>query len=404
MSQHTNTILRKWHYLGGLFSLPVVIILAITGLIYLCKDYYERPHQAELRIVQPVGEKLSLAEQLEIAKANWKRPVQALILPTQPNEATEFISGRFGGKASIFIDPYSGKVTGKEAVNETDMYQVRKLHGELLTGSFGTKIVELVGSWLVVLILSGLVLFWPRWRRDWTAIFQIRQGNSSRLRWQSIHAVFGFWSSIFLLLILAGGLPWTDVWGGGFKKVQELTNTGYPPAWRGMGLKSSPQQASFSVDQVADFARKNVEGSEVKISLPKGPEGVYAVHNTNYVNQKTQRAIHLDQYSGAVLSDTPWSEVGILMRGRMWAMAFHQGQLGTWNWILVFVVTLLLLFLSIAAIMAYRSRTQPIRHPNISYPTWMIGLLVFLGILLPLFGLSIVLIFLYERMFLQRNQ
>lgn len=396
MSQQTNALLRKWHYIGGLFTLPVVIVLAVTGLIYLCKDYYEAPQRAELRTVSSVGEGLSLSEQLKIATANWQRPVQALILPTNPNEATEFTSGRFGGKASVFVNPYTGEITGKQAVNATDMYQVRKLHGELLTGSFGTKIVELVGSWLVVLILSGLVLFWPRWRRDWSALLQIWRGNTSRLRWQFMHAVLGFWSSVFLLLILAGGLPWTDVWGGGFKKVQQLTATGYPPAWRGIGLKSSPQETDFTLDQAADFARMQLQGDEVKISLPKGPEGVYGIQNTNYANQKAQRSIYLDQYSGEVLSDVPWSEVGILMRGRMWAMAFHQGQLGTWNWVLVFVVTLLLLFLSLAAVFAYRSRSKPVRHPKISYPTWMIGLIVFLSVLLPLFGASVVLIVLYE--------
>lgn len=37
-----------------------------------------------------------------------------------------------------------------------------RLHGELLIGKYGSWIVELAASWAVIMVLTGLFLWWPR--------------------------------------------------------------------------------------------------------------------------------------------------------------------------------------------------------------------------------------------------
>ena len=41
------------------------------------------------------------------------------------------------------------------------MYFMSSLHGELLIGKYGSWIVELAASWAVVMIVTGLFLWWP---------------------------------------------------------------------------------------------------------------------------------------------------------------------------------------------------------------------------------------------------
>ncbi len=408
MKKNTYLLLRKWHFLGGLFALPFVILLAATGLIYLCKDYYEEEDTERIVNVSPAtgGEALTLEAQLGVARGAWERPINSVELPSGPDKATGFVAGRFGGKATVYVDPYSSQVTGQYVAAEADMYKVRKLHGELLLGGFGTKIVELVGSWLVVLIVSGIVLFLPRLRNSWRLLFRPRPGTSRTVYWRDVHGLLGFWCSVVLLLILAGGLPWTDVWGAGFKWVQQQTNTGFPPAWSGRGLSSDQATAggeTLSLDEAAAYARSLDLPGTVTVTLPRGPQGVYGIHNEHFPEQSRQRAVHLDQYSGAVVSDLGWSDVGVLMRGRMWAMAFHQGQLGTWNWLLVFLVTALLLALSAAAAVAWYSSQGERAPTRIVYPAGLIACLVVLGVLLPLFGVSVLLILAYEAVGTRRQ-
>ena len=78
MKKNTYLLLRKWHFLGGLFALPFVILLAATGLIYLCKDYYEEEDTERIVNVSPAtgGEALTLEAQLGVAREAWERSDQ----------------------------------------------------------------------------------------------------------------------------------------------------------------------------------------------------------------------------------------------------------------------------------------------------------------------------------------
>ena len=174
-----NIWLWKWHFIAGLVSLPFIVVLSITGGIYLFKADYEAPGLQHIKQVVVTGEPISFQEQWSIASKNAVKKPNAVVLSNTANQATEFVSGRFGGKSSLHVDPYSGKVSGEIVTRKTDMFKVRKLHGELLMGTFGTKIVELIASWMVVLILTGLYVWWParKWSIKGFFIPRIREGK-----------------------------------------------------------------------------------------------------------------------------------------------------------------------------------------------------------------------------------
>ncbi len=393
----------KWHFIGGIISVPIVVILAITGLIYLFKDSYETPQkQALTRIEQRSEHKMSFQQQWELAKAEWEKAPTGIVLPKSEDECTEFISGRFSHKSNLYIDPYAQKVTGIVNVNETDMHKVRKLHGELLLGSYGTKVVELVASWMVVLIITGLFIFWPR-GRGWQAFFTVRIKQGKRTLFRDIHALSGFWFSLLLLIVLAGGLPWTDVFGNGFKWVQQKTDTGFPLTWDSRTLESKPVGEAMTLDEVISKASDlKLEGKTI-IDLPQNLTGVYSIYNETNVLTAMQK-IHIDQYTGNVLVSHSWEDVGALMKARLWAMAFHQGEFGLWNWYLMIFVALGLLVLSGSATFSYFLRKQPKTFgvpkvpDNLSPTIVLVAIIVILGIALPLFGLSVAILFLLSKL------
>ena len=391
----------RWHFIGGLISLPIVILLAITGIIYLFKGNYEKPIKQAITQVKVQAEQISFEKQWQIARKNWKKTPSGVVVPKSTYQATEFVAGRFSGKTSIFINPYSGKVQGAWQINKTDMHQVRKLHGELLLGSYGTKVVELVASWMVVLLLTGLYLFWPR-EQGWRSLFTIRFRASKRIVFRDLHAVTGFWFSLLLLLILAGGLPWTDVWGSGFKWVQNQTNTGFPATWQGRSFESVPQGKPLSLDEMMAKAQALNLPGEITVSLPRSPKSVFSV--ANRTSELTKMAkFHFDRYSGKLLHQATWSDIGWMMRSRLWVMAFHQGQFGLWNWWLVFFTALGLLFMSVTALLSYLKRKRkgdwsiPAMPGDGQIRTGLVGLVLFLGLFFPLFGASVVVIFISEK-------
>src|SRR5690606_15908583 len=154
-----NQWIWKWHFLAGIIALPFILLLSITGIIYLFKDSYEHKEVQHYKKVEVTSTPLSYQQQWEIAKSQTKETLSTMIIPPAADVATEFESGMFETHQSLFIDPYKGSATGAIVTRDTDMYKVRKLHGELLMGSFGTKIIELIGSWMVVLIITGLYIW-----------------------------------------------------------------------------------------------------------------------------------------------------------------------------------------------------------------------------------------------------
>lgn len=407
-TKSTYLWLWKWHFIGGIISLPFICLLAVTGIIYLFKDYYEKPVYKDVKEVSIGNKRISYDRQWELAKESAIAPPHTMILPRSKNLATEFVSGRFAGESRIYIDPYTDRVTDEIVSRETDMFRVRKLHGELLTGKVGTKIVELIASWMVVLLLSGLYLFWPRNKgAGIQSFFRIRKDGNKRIFHRDLHAVTGFWSSLLILLILAGGLPWTDIFGSNFAWLQKKTNTGYPKEWNGQFFESTPIGEPLPLDSMAEIAHNQNLTGEVGVILPQNPSAVFSVFNTTS-DLSARKMIHFDQYSGEVIKELTWKDVGPMMQGRMWVMEFHQGHFGWWNWLLVLFTAIGILVLSIAALISYIKRKRrgswsiPNTPKDLKMGKGVIISIILLGIMLPLFGLSIIVIALWEWMLVKK--
>lgn len=403
-----NQWLWKWHFLAGLISLPFVLLLAVTGGVYLFKDTYDAPRQAHIKSIEEQGSPITYQKQWDMVKAESKKQPNSMVVPSSNDEATEFVSGMFSHKNSVFINPYSKKITGNISPQDSNMYAVRKLHGELLMGSFGTKIVELVASWLIVLIITGIYVFWPAKKQGIKGFFNVRFKQGKRILFRDLHAVFGFWISILLLMTLAGGLPWTDVFGGNFQSLQNITNTGYPKTWEGKGLTSQISDKPLSLDSVVTIGKNlNLKG-KLNVGLPQSETGVFIIYNETF-DLDAQKRYYIDQYSGKQIMKHNWSDVGILMRARMWFMAFHQGQFGTWNLILMLCVSILLTFVALAALVSYLKRKQvgdwgvPKVPKKFKAGYGIIAMIVVLGICFPLFGVSVLLIALMESLILNNK-
>ncbi len=402
-NEKLNKWLWKWHFIAGIVSLPFILILSLTGAIYLFKSDYEKPRQQHIKEVVVTGKPIPFQKQWEIANAMATKKPNSMVLSTSANQASEFISGRFGGKSSLYVNPYSGEVSGEIVSSKTDMFKIRKLHGELLMGKFGTKIIELIASWMVVLIITGLYVWWPG--RGWSlkGFFIPRIKEGKRTFFRDLHSISGFWISGLLILILAGGFPWTDVFGESFKQLQKITNTGYPKTWEGRQLQSKPNGKSLSLDQMVSKAEELQFPGKVTVHFPKGPKGVFSVSNINPSDLDTQKKIHFDQYSGEQILSNNWQDVGVLMRSRMWVMAFHQGEFGRWNWWLMLFTAIALAIMSISALVSYVIRKRKNSWGTPKVPTSFkigYGIIIIVGILaimFPLFGVSLLLIAIMNR-------
>ena len=386
--------------------MPIVALLCITGSIYLFKsDFNNYVYQDARHVSAPLKTPAkSLNEQLNTAIGLTDHHIMSVTLPSNPNQATSFRQHSKGHSLDLlYVNPYTAELNGTYKQKESFMYTVRKLHGELLIGMPGTLVVELVASWFIVLILTGIYIWWPARGFSIRGFFMVRTNSTKRVFWRDMHAVLAFWMSLFLLVILAGGMPWTEFFGDNLKWVQNQTNTGYPQHWRNAkGLKSDTSSAleqPISLDQVAAIGNAHNLTGTITIKLPNDDSGVYSISNRS-LWLDDQEVIHIDQYSGDVIKALQWHQVGILMNLRQIFMRFHQGEYGRINLIAVLAVALTFFVATVASLISYLRR-KPKDHWGLPKPpaNFQIGIPVLaiiglMAIVFPAFGASVIVILL----------
>lgn len=412
----------KWHVIAGLISLPVMLLLSITGVIYLFKEHYNNAIYSEARFVEParsasgtphldqphLDQQLSFDTQLASVKAVTDLHVSQLILPTAENQANAFrLHAKKGDHTRnlVYVNPYTAEVSGQLNQRETLMYKVRKLHGELLLSKVGTLTVELIASWFIVLIITGLYVWWPTKRfkdAGLAGFFTLRTKKGKRVFFRDLHAVGGFWLSLLMLIILSGGMPWTDTFGGGLKWVQKQTNTGYPTHWNNArGLESSGGEQALSLDRMVEIAKNQQLPGQLTIKLPMDETQVFSVTNRS-LWLRDQQSLHFDQYTGNLVKSYHWGDVGILMEMRQIAMRLHQGEYGFANWIIVLVIVLLFTVSTSAGLVSYILRKPKGRWGIPTVPEGfqvglgIISIIAVLGVVFPIFGASLLVIILFD--------
>lgn len=102
------------------------------------------------------------------------------------------------------IDPYTGRITGAENYHGKWMQWIYDLHADLLLGKPGRTANGFFAIGLMILSVTGLVVWWPG-SKLWRSGFRYER----RARWKrqnyDIHKLAGFWSSLMLLVLAVTG-------------------------------------------------------------------------------------------------------------------------------------------------------------------------------------------------------
>lgn len=420
----------RWHFYAGLIAIPVFLTLAVTGSIYLFKPQLDPIVYSQLLRVTPESSVLVDSDLVAEAKRQFPEAQVDYYIPQEAPQTSAAIGmvGSDKSKFDVFINPYTGKFLGKR--DQESYYQnvVKKIHGELLLGEKGDWIVELVSCWGVILILTGLYLWWPRDKKIYGVwIPRLREGK--RTFWRDLHAVIGVYSSIFICFLIITGLPWSGFWGDRIAKVwtrfpeQQYTNVPQsnilakelnqgeqivPWAVENSKLPLSviSGKNQISIDAITQYAREKKAPAGYKIAYPKGETGVFTV-SAFPGDPKKEITIHIDQYSGKVLADINYSHYSAFAKAVEYGIALHQGQYFGWlNQLIAFLTCLALIVICISgAIMWWKRKPQkglgvpPEVAPEKRSPlaAWII--LGVFAVAFPLVGISLVVVFLIDWSF-----
>ena len=211
-SKFNQTLYRtlwRWHFYAGLFCIPFILTLSVTGAIYLFKPQINQWSERSFQNLQIADQPSTPAQQISTAKNSL--PGSSLVsyrLPENEHQAVAITLQHSDKKVLVYINPYTQAIL--KTVNQDDQFIriVRALHGELMLGTTGSIIIELAGCWAIVMIITGLYLWWPRNSAGLAGVLYPRLAKGGRRFWRDLHAVTGFWVALFTLFLLFSGLPW----------------------------------------------------------------------------------------------------------------------------------------------------------------------------------------------------
>jgi len=436
-------LIWRWHFYAGLWCLPFVLWLAVTGMIYLFKPQIEPLLEQRYAHVSHAAHQPPSAQVAAALKAVPDAVLNAYELPSSPEAATRVLVGSGPELTRVFVNPSTLQILKVVRENDRFMRVIFHLHGELLLGTGGSMLVELAASWTIFMLLSGLYLWWPRGRRLGGVVYP-RVGQGSRVFWRDLHAVTGVWVSLFALFLLVSGLPWSKSWGGMLRSArQAYAANAVTQDWTTGSAAERARIAAQNAppDEHAAHAGMAMDMEQATKTMPHHDD---ALHDYSPLDrlvptviaqqlappvlisplsrfkpswsarsdaQDRSRGVDLvlDGNTGTIVSRKTFAQRPWLDRVIGYGVAIHEGQLfPPLNQILgVFTALGMITLSSSAAVLWWRRRPTgtlgaPPAHATTRYPVVMVGLLVLLGLLLPLLGATMLLVLLLERFVLCR--
>ena len=214
-------IFRKIHlWLSVPFGL-IITLVCFSGAMLVFENEVNEWFRRDLYYVETVKESpLPMDKLLEKVATTLPDSVSVtgVSISSDPGRAYQ-VSLSKPRRASLYVDQYTGEVKRKSERSGFFMFMFR-MHRWLLDsmnpgneGIFWGKMIVGVSTLLLVFVLiSGIVIWWPRTRKALKNSLKITATKGWRRFWYDLHVAGGMYALIFLLAMALTGLTWSFPW------------------------------------------------------------------------------------------------------------------------------------------------------------------------------------------------
>lgn len=327
-------LMGKLHRWLGLTSGLVVFIVALTGSILAFEEELDLLFNRHLLVVDQVAPHRKSLDELQ-AIAIRQVPgvaIQRVQIFHEADRSILFLTGdKKKYRMAIALNPYTGQVLGVFDYEQRFFTVVLKLHRYLLMGETGKVITGINCLIFLIMLISGLAIWWPRVKAAVKQRFRIRwNGSSKRLNWD-LHAVGGFYAFIFLLAIAFTGLVWSFPW---VNKMVFVLADGKPQQKEEFKSKkvAGIQQAGLLEHVFTNIVRQYPFQGDIQIILPAKKEGAInaSIERRDIRLDNIVSNMYFDQYSGQVLKVKPYESESRGMKIRRLFYPVHTGSAYGW--------------------------------------------------------------------------
>lgn len=380
----------RWHFYAGLFVIPFMLMLSITGLVMLFDDEIELAFHHDAIEIVVSGEPVKVSQQLTAVQLQYPQGSVTQFAPSKTPDLANRFSVSLEDGTSVFatVNQYTGEVVGEVPRSESLYELANDIHGTLLIGDWGDYLIEVAISLSILLLVSGIYLWLPRDNASRAGFLKLRVSSGPRVLLRDLHANIGGTLSLILLLFVLSGLAWTGFWGGKLvqawstfpaqmwddiplsdkthtslnhgseeelpwnleqtplplsqdkpaEHVHHVEEATEPHDHSKMGEDHSHQHvlsaSNFDIDDVIKKAY-SLGFTQYKVNFPRSETGVYTVTaNTmggDIIDPTQDRTTHLDQYSGRILGEVTWQDYNFIAKTLAVGISLHQGDISIIN-------------------------------------------------------------------------
>ncbi|MBE5661427.1 PepSY domain-containing protein [Staphylococcus sp. SS21] len=433
--KNTFNPLQRLHFYAALFIAPLLITLTISGIGYLFFPEVENNiYKNEFFSDSDIKTHQTLNDAVHQVERKYEGFfVSKVSVMAEPYNNRITISDMAGNQRYVFLDQ-NNQIVADQNAKHTYSNVMRNIHSSLFTeNTIINYLVELTACWTIFMILSGTYLLIKK---------HLITNKSKALNWQKWHAILGIIIAIPVFILVLTGLPWSGFMGSKIAGLMETNgNLGQselsinPPKsdlnelpWAtrknkqpassekssnshhgGMAMPQTNLDHQISIDKVVTNAQKSGIKKPFSIVYPSDKHGTFIVSNTSNsgvtgldVSPYDEKTLYFDQYSGKKLGTIKYDDYGIIAKWFTWGIPLHEGHLfGILNKIINLLVCIALLVAIGMGFVSWIKRTKSasVKLPHRVKKPASLSLVIFLvilGLLMPLFGLSLILVFIIE--------
>lgn len=328
--------LMAWLHLWlGLASGLVLLIVCLTGSLLTFEDELEPVIYRKVNIVAvPSTNVIPLDSLTHIAENAYPGiKLSRVVVSAERDRSVEFRLGRKGkgkGLKEIFVNPYTGEVTYKGNYGSRFFQLVIDIHRYLLLGKTGKVITGISCAICFFLLISGIVIWWPANKKAIKQRFKIKwDASGKRLTWD-LHAVSGFYISIFLVFITLTGLIWSYDWvedllfqlaDGKPRKEVKVKNL----------EKGDIQELGLYQGIYEQINRIYPWEGQVTLNMPEKDGQAITVQKVNEEALTPESdAAYFDSHSGRLIEKLPFNNLSTANKIRKMNLPIHAGSILGW--------------------------------------------------------------------------
>lgn len=215
-----NQFLFNLHLiLSIIFAVPLLVI-GVTGAILSYQHELDDLINLNAPKIEKTGEMLSVEKILQSfsEQTGVKQPAR-LVLPKNENEAIKIYANN---SDAYLVNPYTAQIIGKDygvAFVRVAMSLHRNLGlaltGNKTAGEVGKQIVGASTVAMIVLVISGVWLHFPRLKRKFAEAVKPNFKLKKYALFYNLHTSFGVLSAAIYLIVCLTGLMWSYRWYNG---------------------------------------------------------------------------------------------------------------------------------------------------------------------------------------------